>query len=720
MRPTYRPVLGGNSFVAAAPASLAARAREGATWRDPGRLDAVVLDRFGAGAWHYQREQGRPDQPWRRAGLILDAATGPGALAWDAAEVLHALVPGAAGVAHLTLGPAGWRPVDELPGVACALGSGADGVLLALTRDAAATRAWQHVGNTWVLRGRLEAPATLLDADPTLVPASASDELLPGSRLAPGRPTAALPAGWFPTVAASVARSHLGDPLRRGRGWLQALVQEGDAVYQYHQQRAAGRTRWLRSACLRLDPDEMPAAVAPRPSTKLAQITGERDTQPGRASSVTLTRSLSRSGIRGADLGVRFDVGERSFLLFGDTHWGRHAPLATTLREHLAQRQRRLAAFTAVDLRPTALATAARGLARDARELATALRDASRITLDSIAEIHPDRGVTGLPGLPDIELHGAPLRITGGLATRREYDVPLDAFAHDGDVYVFYSTGHGARHQVMGHSILTRVVDPALPVNGAQRRRPIDLRLLGVVSDRHFINVSLERVGDHLYVWGSGAYRADDLYLARLDLTSPAVHAVLHRRCPPGAPPSRAPLTGLAFFAGLDADGAPRWTSHESDAAPIAPGAVGELSVRWIEELRAYAWLGMDAPEDPAGVGVMLRLASQPWGPWGPRIKLFDWRADGQSFDDPTRRFIKAHPEGDPVGDAIFGVQARSTGAAYAPYFFDAHRSGDDVVLRYTLSTWNPYQSVLMEHRLPLAPSPSCAPGVEGCLGGQL
>ena len=43
------------------------------------------------------------------------------------------------------------------------------------------------------------------------------------------------------------------------------------------------------------------------------------------------------------------------------------------------------------------------------------------------------------------------------------------------------------------------------------------------------------------------------------------------------------------------------------------------------------------------------------------------------------------------------------TGAAYAPYLFDARAAGDTLVLRYTLSTWNPYQVVLMEHRLPIA-----------------
>jgi hypothetical protein len=69
---------------------------------------------------------------------------------------------------------------------------------------------------------------------------------------------------------------------------------------------------------------------------------------------------------------------------------------------------------------------------------------------------------------------------------------------------------------------------------------------------------------------------------------------------------------------------------------------------------------------------------------------------------DPHTRFIKASREGDPVGDRIFRAQAGGTGAAYAPYLFDATVDGAEVVLRYTLSTWNPYQVVLMQHRLTL------------------
>ena len=35
--------------------------------------------------------------------------------------------------------------------------------------------------------------------------------------------------------------------------------------------------------------------------------------------------------------------------------------------------------------------------------------------------------------------------------------------------------------------------------------------------------MSVQRWGDHLYLWGTGAYRADDVRLARVDLTTPGL-----------------------------------------------------------------------------------------------------------------------------------------------------------------------------------------------------
>jgi hypothetical protein len=395
--------------------------------------------------------------------------------------------------------------------------------------------------------------------------------------------------------------------------------------------------RWQRSACLRVGPE--PVREASNSSVKVAQITGERDATatPWGERPPTLSRSRSSAGVRGTDLGVRVDHAGRSFLLFGDTHWS---------RPWLALR-------------------------------------------DSIAEVLDDGE------LPQVRFHGAPLRVRGGGVTRGEYDVPLDAFGHGGHFYALFSSNHGRGRQVMGRSVLARCTTAEPLIDPRSRWRPIVFDTVATLSEWHFINASVQRRsavevpgagadGEVLLIWGTGSYRSSEIRLAMLDA---AGLDRLDRLAGPSAE------LGLRYWDGTG------WSDDERAAAPLfRPGAYGELSVRWVPQVGKYALLVATGPGDEAGNAITLRWADSPAGPWTPRVRLLDWVAAGMS-PDPFTRFIKAGPD-DPVAEAMFPAQARGTGAAYAPYLFDTRRDGDDLVLRYTLSTWNPYQVVLMEHRL--------------------
>jgi hypothetical protein len=418
--------------------------------------------------------------------------------------------------------------------------------------------------------------------------------------------------------------------------WTQAMVQEDGSLFSYQRRRDG---RWQRSACLRLgDPDFVEAAYS---SVKLAQVTGEIDATatPWGERLPTLSRSRSTAGIRGTDLGVGFEHEGRNFMLFGDTHW---------TRPWLVLR-------------------------------------------DSIAEVFDDQP------LPRFSFHGSPLRLSGGGATMGEYDVPLDAFSFEGELYGLFSSHHFANRQTMGRSLLARCDDAGLVPDPARRNRPIRFRTLATLSDWHFINVSVQLRpaaevpgcsgdGEVLLVWGTGAYRASEIRLAMLDTEGLRRLANQREQVPTAK-------LGLRYWDGSG------WSLDENQAAPLfRPGAYGELSVRWIPGAGRYALLTATGPEDPAGTAITLRWADTPPGPWTPRLRLLDWVATGMS-PDPFTRFIKASSD-DPVGESIFSAQARGTGAAYAPYLFDSRRDSDDLVLRYTLSTWNPYQVVLMEHRL--------------------
>jgi hypothetical protein len=420
------------------------------------------------------------------------------------------------------------------------------------------------------------------------------------------------------------------------RGWPQALVDEDGSVFGYQQRRDG---RWQRASCLRVaDPQWVEATNS---SIKLAQVTGERDATPAPwgERAPTLSTSRSTAGIRGTDLGVRFEHEGRSYLLFGDTHW---------TRPWLVLR-------------------------------------------DSIAEV-----IDAEP-LPGVRFHGSPLRVRGGGATMGEYDVPLDAFIHDGRLYGFFSSNHGAQRQTMGRSILARCEEAVLAPDPKRRRHPIRFDTVATFSDWHFINVSVQlrpaaevpgcgRTGQVLLVWGTGAYRASEIRLAVLDAAALTRLSEGQGRLAPSE-------LGVHYWDGAG------WAEEESAAAPLfRPGAYGELSVRWIPAVGRYALLTATGPEDPAGNAITVRWADHPAGPWTSRLRLLDWVATGMS-PDPFTRFIKASRD-DQVAEALFSAQARGNGAAYAPYLFDSRRDGDDLVLRYTLSTWNPYQVVLMEHRL--------------------
>ena len=694
----------------------------------PGLLHALIRDADGGGVRHYERVHDRPDRGWARGDLVSPDAVGPGAIVVTGrpgAGVLHAFVPEPGCVAHHvrtavprrtaqdghTLDPDTWgrhgRPIPGQAVSAVAIG----GVVVVAVEDSGAVTVWRLLGSRWGVDHTVEgasAPAVAGRGGSVGLLVTAGGELhlwerggsggwRRGVRLKAGTAPAALTAdgeGWLVAVPrADVVATYRvrargrrrvephatltwgagrldGVALLRGsRGRVQALTVEEGSVFQHWRTPATG---WLRVNCLRLR-DTAPFIVDPRDSTKLAQVSGEADTQPVRDGGrrPTLSRSRTTAGVLGTDLGVRVQHRGRDFLLFGDTHW-------------------------------------------DGRPWLT--------TRDSIAEVLAEEGP--VPGLPRVVFHGAPLVVRGGGVTMREYDVPLDGFSLGDDFHAFFTSDHFARGQVMGRSVLTRAADPTLAIDPRARLRGVAFDHLGTFSTRHFINVSVQPVpaasvpghggeGDVLLVFGTGSYRAGDLRLAVLDPRSDAVRAALAhggrgwaarlgRVFPPlGRLDRRTATDGVRYFAGL-ADGEPVWSEREADARPLVqPGAFGEVSVRWVPEVRRFVWMGASGPEDPIGLAIWLRTAEHPWGPWSPRRRLLDWVARGMWFDDPYSRFIKAHSDGtDPVGDRIFRAQQDATGAAYAPYFYDARLDAEDLVLRYTLSTWNPYQVVLMEHRL--------------------
>ncbi|HYC77853.1 MAG TPA: DUF4185 domain-containing protein [Planctomycetota bacterium] len=204
---------------------------------------------------------------------------------------------------------------------------------------------------------------------------------------------------------------------------------------------------------------------------------------------------------------------------------------------------------------------------------------------------------------------------------------------------------------------------------------------VGELSSRHFVNVAFVKRPDGrahglpwnacVFVFGSGDYRASDVRLMAFPEDG------------------YADATRRRWFAGLDG-AAPRWSTREDDAAPLFHHpVVGELSAAWCAPLGR--WVMLYNASTPRGV--VFRSAPAPWGPWSEAEVIFDPHRDAGYgvFLHADRRAAPLDVFHDPGKENVWGGE-------YGPYLVDRFVRGDAdrCTLVYTMSTWNPYQVVLM------------------------
>ena len=194
-----------------------------------------------------------------------------------------------------------------------------------------------------------------------------------------------------------------------------------------------------------------------------------------------------------------------------------------------------------------------------------------------------------------------------------------------------------------------------------------------------------------LFVWGSGAYRASNPYLAYM------VFSDIETK------------SKLRYFKGIDASNKPIWsaTAAETEAQPLfSQACIGEFSVTWNPFLNK--WLMLFNCGTPRGINY--RVADYPWGPWSETELLFDPGADKDhgycyfmhTYDCPT-----AGSGCDDNYDNLQSGGACRWGGEYGPYVisdFTTGVAGQSTTIYFTLSTWNPYQVVLMESTLQMVP----------------
>lgn len=167
------------------------------------------------------------------------------------------------------------------------------------------------------------------------------------------------------------------------------------------------------------------------------------------------------------------------------------------------------------------------------------------------------------------------------------------------------------------------------------------------------------------------------------------------------------------FFAGQNPDSSPIWVNEERAATPLEPfgradlDTIGYFSARYYPSLNRYVLLY--TRPDP-NRGVAFTTAPNPWGPWEEPVRIVD-PADaycnymyqlskdlGWACSAPGNNASEEGRRGAPQC-ATNPMQCRAWGGEYAPFLLPARYAapqGATVPVYFELSTWNPYQVILM------------------------
>jgi hypothetical protein len=438
---------------------------------------------------------------------------------------------------------------------------------------------------------------------------------------------------------------------------------------------------------------------------KICQLTGENDLfasgQP-----VTVNQTQTCYGLSGVDLGASFEHNGRIYFLFGDT-----IPFPTDANTTDADGYRPVNSDSIAWIPANA----------DPEQCLQAANPPASVC----PPLHPP--LTFLTA-PD-QKYLSPRVLQPGptpIVPRSTFDVPAAGFSANGNLYAFFTTDHigpdspdpnYCTSEIMPRSVLARLDDESQNqftylydiscratydgVHAEPCRAPNpDLCSFASGSAGHFINLSPVVVnnsdipglpdiatpqGKGLLLWGSGRYRCSDLYLAYVPLDSVEDKSRQMWR-----------------YAVVDGSGQLHWSGCEWDATPLlheASPCIGEFSVTWNPYLRKWLVL-YNCPRSlpPPGSVIYYRVTDQPWGPWSEPSVLFDPRCD-RGFC----HFLH-HPVCDHGQDTLPAPDSDRWGDPYAPYVISSFTKGDatSTTIYWVMSTWNPYQVVLMKSTLQL------------------
>ncbi|NVB81401.1 MAG: DUF4185 domain-containing protein [Kofleriaceae bacterium] len=368
-----------------------------------------------------------------------------------------------------------------------------------------------------------------------------------------------------------------------------------------------------------------------------------------------------RANVLGADLGIPVEVAGKLFIFFGDTIgfagiWGGG-------QSHPDAVGYALDSATEIATHPEQLCT---------RLGIVTLPAASSVGPGVDSRVQADFAAGAMIAPPSHGL-GEFIRNPAGAGTSRfanlpgDFEVPSGAFAHDGSIYVFYTTVVSTSDISMKGSYLAQWQAPsttAIPayqiLYGVDERFDANGPLHG-----DFINVAAEAHGDYVYLFGTGPYRESPVRLARKRLDSLAS---------PG---------GFELF---DASTL-TWSQTARGEPIIAPAGYGETSVRYFASIDRWMFLAEELT--PSHNQIVARFADRPEGPWGEPIVVHDM-ADG-AF---RTRYCCA-PENNCTSPQFMNC---SRTGFYGTYLLpQAKLDGDRFTVTYTMSSFDPYNVALFQ-----------------------
>jgi hypothetical protein len=350
-----------------------------------------------------------------------------------------------------------------------------------------------------------------------------------------------------------------------------------------------------------------------------------------------------RSNVLGADLGIPVDANGQLYIFFGDTIgfagiWG-------------GGQSHPDAVGYATDATPAVIADPTL-LCHDLRIVSLPASASVGPQVDSSVQADFAAGSMTAPGGHTLAeyIHnpsGPPDHTFPNLPG--DFEVPSGAFAVGGAIYVLYTTVASASDVTMKASYLAKWAAPAttsIPAYDIQYA--IDERFddSGPLHG-NFVNIAAEVAGDDVYLFGTGAYRASSVHLAKKPVAS------------------------------LDQPG-----GFEDLGMLFGPEGYGETSVRYFPEIDRWMFLAEELL--PTSNRIVARFADHAEGPWSEPIVVHD-------MADPQFQSAYCCAVDDQCdGKQMFNCDRTGFYGSYLLPGVQVHADGSFTVL-YTLSSFDPY-----------------------------